>query len=572
MKHLYPYIILLFFNISFVISAQKNPFMQFADKPYGSYHYALRDTLRTRFNHNNAAGIPLAIKQMRAVPDTKDHQWQIEADFIEANFIHDYRNGSDQKFLKDMNKLLQDSRRHNNKVFELRIIRQLFDFFVNKDIPDETEYTWLLEKMLNEVTQEEFPDVIDCKFRLGEMYLNYNDCKRAEKYFKQVVNSCFIKDVDLIFVLARNNLGLIYRNYYRDYDLSDKWFMSISKFNKEHNIQNSAYLWEAIAKGNIGKNYYYRKNYTYANSIMKESLKVMYGANDYTYSYSLALIIAQSYCALELYNKAHQYILLAEKCACKAQINFTKDEQFYLAKSKYYSGIGNAMLSHIYEDSAFMKSQQKDNRYNMNKFMLIEQKNYQIELNKEINAKKIYETRFNSILIISIIISISLFLYIILYIQKRKAYHILVQKIQLWADESKPHLVNAVPSEPKPVYFAPEKDSEENKEFLLQQICDYIELSKCYQNTELSLDSFAKKIGISRTYISNSINETGDNFKTFINKYRIRKAISILSNKKDHSMEDLALQVGFNNRQSFYNAFKTITGLSPSQFKKNMSS
>ena len=67
-------VIKLFMLFSLLLSANamqgdQNPFLQFAGKPYGSYHYALRDTLRERFDHDNAARIPLAVKQMREVPD-----------------------------------------------------------------------------------------------------------------------------------------------------------------------------------------------------------------------------------------------------------------------------------------------------------------------------------------------------------------------------------------------------------------------------------------------------------------------------------------------------------------------
>lgn len=91
------------------MQGEKNPFLQFAGKPYGSYHYALRDTLRERFDHDNAARIPLAVKQMREVPDVfHDHQWEIQADFIEICFLHDYRKGSDESYVKELKRLLEE--------------------------------------------------------------------------------------------------------------------------------------------------------------------------------------------------------------------------------------------------------------------------------------------------------------------------------------------------------------------------------------------------------------------------------------------------------------------------------
>ena len=39
------------------------------------------------------------------------------------------------------------------------------------------------------------------------------------------------------------------------------------------------------------------------------------------------------------------------------------------------------------------------------------------------------------------------------------------------------------------------------------------------------------------------------------------------SNFAHLSMEDVWIQVGFSNRQSFFKSFKTLMGISPKQFK-----
>jgi len=79
---------------------------------------------------------------------------------------------------------------------------------------------------------------------------------------------------------------------------------------------------------------------------------------------------------------------------------------------------------------------------------------------------------------------------------------------------------------------------------------------------------------VNRTYISRAINQcTGKNFSTFINEYRIKEAILIMSEDAEkYSFEGLGYEVGFNDRKTFYNAFKKITGLSPSDFRGNLGS
>ena len=97
-----------------------------------------------------------------------------------------------------------------------------------------------------------------------------------------------------------------------------------------------------------------------------------------------------------------------------------------------------------------------------------------------------------------------------------------------------------------------------------------MENDHCFCNSTTTLDTVAKDLGVNRTYISNIINSHEENFSTFINRYRIKMAIQILSENNKESFENIAEKVGFNNRKTFYNAFKNITGLSPSQFKDNM--
>jgi YesN/AraC family two-component response regulator len=96
---------------------------------------------------------------------------------------------------------------------------------------------------------------------------------------------------------------------------------------------------------------------------------------------------------------------------------------------------------------------------------------------------------------------------------------------------------------------------------------------KLYTDTTLSLDSLAQKLDIKRHYLSEAINRcTKKSFNTFINEYRIKEAIRLLSKSdaKNFSIDQIAFDSGFNNRISFHRVFKKITGLSPTEFRKNV--
>jgi AraC-like DNA-binding protein len=59
------------------------------------------------------------------------------------------------------------------------------------------------------------------------------------------------------------------------------------------------------------------------------------------------------------------------------------------------------------------------------------------------------------------------------------------------------------------------------------------------------------------------------NYTSFVNKYRIDEAMSILVDKRyqDLRMEEVSDMVGFANRQSFYASFYRVVGITPREYR-----
>lgn len=92
-----------------------------------------------------------------------------------------------------------------------------------------------------------------------------------------------------------------------------------------------------------------------------------------------------------------------------------------------------------------------------------------------------------------------------------------------------------------------------------------------YLDSSLSLQKLATHVAISPNYISQTLNETlSTNFFDFVNQWRIEAAKpKIVANQ--NTVLDIALEVGFNARSSFYKAFKQETGQTPSEYRKQLS-
>jgi AraC-like DNA-binding protein len=111
----------------------------------------------------------------------------------------------------------------------------------------------------------------------------------------------------------------------------------------------------------------------------------------------------------------------------------------------------------------------------------------------------------------------------------------------------------------------------EQKEDLLRQIRYVLEQEKAFCQKDLTVNKLAEQLHTNKSYISQVFNEKlGRNFNAIINEYRIKEAVSLLSDLKKHhlTIEAIATDSGFNSISAFNSAFKKYTGVTPSFFLK----
>lgn len=100
----------------------------------------------------------------------------------------------------------------------------------------------------------------------------------------------------------------------------------------------------------------------------------------------------------------------------------------------------------------------------------------------------------------------------------------------------------------------------------IESILLYIERSF---SEDISLSSIAKKIFISKSHLAHLFkNETGMPLKQYILQRRIMEAKKILTKSPDEKVYAIAKEVGFTNFSLFNRAFKKITGLTPTGYRK----
>jgi len=110
---------------------------------------------------------------------------------------------------------------------------------------------------------------------------------------------------------------------------------------------------------------------------------------------------------------------------------------------------------------------------------------------------------------------------------------------------------------------------------LLDNINLELEGKKYFSDNLASLSELAKKVGSSPHHVSQVINEKlNKSFFELLAAYRVEEAKRIFSNDKSNKLtiEEVSEMVGYNSKTAFNNAFKKITGKTPSDFRKSITS
>ena len=103
-----------------------------------------------------------------------------------------------------------------------------------------------------------------------------------------------------------------------------------------------------------------------------------------------------------------------------------------------------------------------------------------------------------------------------------------------------------------------------------EKIMNIIVMQKKYRDKDYSAKKLAEDLGTNTRYISAVVNVRFHmNYTSFVNKYRIDEAMSILVDKRyqDLRMEEVSDMVGFANRQSFYASFYRVMGMTPRDYR-----
>lgn len=500
----------------------------------------------------------------------------IEADYMYALVLPVGENNDISYKIAKMEEVVKKAERQKNIVMKIRAMEAIFNIYWKSSLYAKAfAQTYVIDEQLKNITGEEYPGRGYAYYQIGRAYYFFRNYDKAIPYLRQALKPPKYY-FDRSNLLARNAIGSYY-NLIGNIDSAEYYFRSA--YFSVDNVKLKPVI-DAVSLSNIGKCLISRGKPDDAIPYLRAGLNRMLMDNDYELASDVSLELATSYLLKNDYKKTKTLIDSTQFFIRRSE-NTDLYQLLYPLMCRYYSKVGNKEQALAFFDSTLMINKYFQDKYSSLMLLKAEQDLYETKarvMNEDMKAKEDafkYKIFYGSIIIL--IISVGLIVSIVLYHRNRMAYRALVYKNQEWASEMLPYAsyesADVLEEDDKSEEKAIEEEQPTQEDVaLMKEVHELVSKEKIFKNADLTLDLMAKQMSINRNYLSKAINQTtGKNFNTYINEYRVKEAIKILSNEKSDviSIDAIAFDVGFNNRTSFYQSFKKITGLSPSDFRSN---
>lgn len=561
-------LIMCFLSLPIQAEEKENIFMKMASQPYRDYAVELR-LLYWEVDKVDSLQSGEWLEQLREVAQvTKRKNWELEARLFEITYrfregfrdspLNTYRQ---EEALRDLLQVSEDAQQSGSTYIYLRTLHSIMNFYLNLDGNYEMafEYARLLNSKLEEVDAAQFLSKLYALKDISLMYYRFHDYEEAAFFLTKIIDD---KEVALSLDLlqpALNDMGLVYRNHRNDLATSNSYFHKVLEIHSPSaDSLRINRIWEAIAKGNLGYNHYLQKEDKKAIPLLEESYLNMVSFSDYHHASGSSIALADIYLRQLEPGKCRQYIDISHDLINRSSRKDRRRQLFPII-SKYYTLTGNKAKALAYVDSTIQALEEYHHQYSALQLLRAEQRIHRMEQRaqeEELQTEKIRSNSYRNtviVLAVAFLLLTVLFIYsLLLYRKRREAYRQLVRKAREWARQT-----------------TNDKQTKVNPE-LVKHLQKAIEEEQAYLLPNLTLEELAEKLHTDRSTLSQTVNQyTGKNFNNYINEYRIKESIRLIDTTENPSIDEIAFHSGFNNRISFYRAFKKITGISPTTYRRN---
>lgn len=418
-----------------------------------------------------------------------------------------------------------------------------------------------------------------CNLSIGTVFIKLKEYTKALRYINEAANTFYQLNDQRGYSICLSNTGSIYMEM-NDFKKALPIFFEAVGIDEKNNDSGGT----SSNFANIGIVYLNLSNYTAAASYFKKALAIDKAmgnissiANVYLNLSKLMLHTGKKDSALYYCNESLKKYQEAGQLDEEANV-YSQYARIYEATGNFNSAYRYFIRSSALRDS--LMDVEKAARISM-----LEEKYINEKLSKEILALEyknaLQETKIENqhrlgiTWLTGMILSVIAIVIIVIQLKRKNAaYKFIVSKnIDLLRKEEELHGAKSEIEDLAMDERARSNISEDEKLKILKKLRHALQHDKIYTRTDLTIEKLSRKLATNRTYLSQLINdEYHKNYSELINEYRIKEAMSMLSDtvlSQRYSIEAIAKEAGFNNISTFNSLFRKYVGITPSIFRKN---
>lgn len=421
--------------------------------------------------------------------------------------------------------------------------------------------------------------IVGAYTNMAHIYANFHDTKRALKYLEDGFHHALKSNSPQRGGIIYSHLILMAWESEKLHDIKGemKEFPQLEELKGgvlyDYNIRQT----EAIEAYLDGK-------YPDAIRLLEESLKYLDPDFDKDiYEAMTLLMMADIYIYDKRPEKAKEAIDRVEKIL-EGYGELNGNEFFCRVKSDYYKAIGRKDLSKECEFDMYVMRDSLYSSRNMTTISDLEQELITTKFNAELREAKLHQelleektkrqTYVITIIAVTAIIIILLLLKLVLNERKlnQARYDLILKDIDKSPEIKEPDKLTDDGGEKKENTPTDGKEDEEREQLhsSFVKICEFMETSRKIYDPGFSIEELSSILGIPVKQISRAVNlNSSKNFSNFMSDYRIREACRIMLNSpasQRPTIESVAESVGYRSRSHFSRTFKTVTGLTTTEF------
>ncbi|MCY0976336.1 helix-turn-helix domain-containing protein [Chryseobacterium wangxinyae] len=492
---------------------------------------------------------------------------------IADGYLMLYQLSSDKSALLYLDSMRLVSRKMNNSQYLANSYKYKGNYYYIKGEYPNALTNYLIARDYSKGDSETFHIL---NFNIGLLKLELKEYQSATQLFLGYKQYLEKNNAEKSFDYLSSIYALAYSySFTNELDLSDQYI--------ELGLKKNQVIKDDESKANLlmvlGINDYKRKNYKEALKSLKSASKLM--RDNYYYPQNLA--ISEYYIGRILYNMNNvDFLSTFEKVdsiIIKTKNVTNELRNTYPLLIEYYKKTGNKekqlyYIEHLLSVDSILNRNNSFLSTEINKkydtpILLEEKENLIADLNSK-NYTLFWLLGIGGVLLVSLSV---------LQVKNRK-------KIKLYQSKADLLIQSSIPIEnidPIDIVAIDEVRDDTKKERSKNTLSDdklkqlnimlkEFENGKRFLDKTINLEVLSKELNTNRAYLSKSVNNLkGLNFPQYLNQLRIKYIIEEL--KKNKSLQKLTIvaladEAGYNNVESFTNAFKKITGTLPSYFIK----